>query len=115
MIIRKADKTERFVKNVRGGEGDIIFNDIVLENLLPENLMLCSVITIKQGDSVGKHNHHGESEVFYCLSGQGYVFDQGREVTFFEGDTLLTLYGEYHSIRNENEADLVIVALIISV
>ena len=113
MIVRKNQRTSRVVKNVRGGKGELVFDDVMTPETLPDNIVLCSFITVKKGTGAGQHAHYGESEVFHCISGKGKVYDQGREVDIYPGDTVVTKSGEIHNLVNENDDDFVILAFII--
>lgn len=69
--------------------------------------------TIEPGSSLGWHQHNGDIEVYYILSGRGTVNDNGVETIVGPGDVVVTGDGQYHSIENTGDTTLEFIALII--
>jgi uncharacterized cupin superfamily protein len=57
--------------------------------------------------------HEGEEEIFYIQSGSGLVVEQGVSTRVGPGDAVLTGAGG-HSIENQGEAPLELLAVILS-
>lgn len=97
---------------MRGGDGEVILDHFTKEKL-PPNARLMARITLNKGCSIGYHVHENETENFYFASGNGIVNDNGTQIEVKAGDTLITKSGEGHSVRNDSDSPLVIIATII--
>ena len=62
---------------------------------------------------MGYHEHHGESETYYILSGEGEYDDKGTKRMVKAGDITYTPDGRGHGLINTGDTDLVFMALII--
>lgn len=69
-------KTER-VENMCGGEGHVIIKHILGETELNGKCGLYAEVTLEPGCTLGYHEHLGESETYYILSGEGMYDDNG--------------------------------------
>jgi mannose-6-phosphate isomerase-like protein (cupin superfamily) len=98
---------------MRGGIGDIELTHLVNENILGQSSRLFSVNTIRPGDSIGNHPHHGEKEIYVFLEGQAMVTDDDKQELVFPGDVMVTPDGHSHSVTNTGDVDLVFIALIL--
>ena len=58
--------------------------------------------------------HEGEEEIFYILSGDGLLTEQGVSSHVGPGDAVLTGGGGGHSIENQGELPLEILATILT-
>lgn len=105
-------KTER-VENMAGGKGHVIIRHILGEKELNGKCGLYAEVTIEPGCSLGYHEHHGESETYYILKGQGNYDDNGTIRPVKPGDVTFTPDGRGHGLTNSGEEDLVFMALII--
>ena len=96
-----------------GGKGHVIIEHILSEKEMHTACGLYAKVTIEPGCTLGYHEHEGESETYYILSGKGDYDDNGtvREVT--AGDVTFTTSGHGHALANTGEEDLVFMALII--
>ena len=74
---------------------------------------LFSQITVNPGCSIGYHEHHGESEIFAVMSGNGVFNDNGTEVPVSAGDVLVTKSGDGHGIACAGSCPLELIALIL--
>jgi len=113
MIIKSDERNTRIAEDMRGGKGAITFYDLTNEASRVKHIRLLSEIVVKPGDSVGEHSHEDEAEVFFCLSGEGLVFDDGAYVPFLPGDVHFTTGNNPHGIKNEGTEDLRFLALIV--
>ena len=105
-------KTER-IDNMCGGEGHVIIRRVLDESQLNGKCGLYAEVTLEPGCSLGFHEHHGESETYYILSGQGEYNDNGTTRPVKPGDVTFTPDGQGHDIKNTGKEDLVFIALII--
>lgn len=106
------EKIER-IEKMCGGQGHVIIKHILGEKEMAGRCGLYAEVTLEPGCTLGYHEHHGESETYYILSGQGRYNDNGvsRDVTV--GDITFTPDGCGHGLDNTGDTDLVFMALII--
>ncbi len=100
-------------ENANGGKGQVVIKHILDEKELNGKCRMFAEVTIAPGCSLGYHEHHGESETYYIIRGEGEYSDNGviRRVTV--GDRTFTPDGCGHGIANAGNEDLVFMALII--
>lgn len=103
----------RRVENMAGGKGHVLIKDILGEKELNGKCGLYSEVTIEPGCSLGYHEHHGESETYYILSGKGDYNDNGTVRPVKVGDITYTPNGCGHGLENTGDENLVFMALII--
>lgn len=112
-MVIKNDKQKIDTKvKMRGGEGEAILKHIVDSDKLNHS-RLFSKITLKKGCSIGTHTHLQETEYYYILEGKGVVSEKTLSYTVSPGDVVITGDKESHSIVNNEEEDLVFIALIL--
>lgn len=105
-------KTER-IENMCGGKGHLLIKHLLGEQELNGKCGLYAEVTIEPGCSLGFHEHHGESETYYILKGQGIYSDNGVLRMVKAGDVTFTPDGQGHALTNTEDTDLVFMALII--
>lgn len=71
-------------------------------------------ITVPPGSAMGYHQHVGDYEIYYILEGEGEYNDNGTPVPAHPGDVFKCNDGEYHSIKNVGDSDVVFIALIVA-
>lgn len=71
-------------------------------------------IVLDPGCSIGYHTHEHETEFYYILSGEAVFNDNGEEVLLRAGDIGATGYGEGHSLENQTDAPVELIALIVT-
>ena len=85
--------------------------------MLPEERLggngLFARITVFPGREIDYHEHHGETETYPIIAGEGVYSDNGAERAIHAGDTFFCDDGGGHGIRNTGADDLVFIALII--
>ena len=106
-------KTER-VENMAGGRGHVLIKHILGEEELNGKCRLYAEVTIEPGCSLGYHEHHGESETYYILKGEGNYDDNGTIRPVKAGDRTFTPDGCGHGLSNSGDEDPVFMALIIN-
>jgi mannose-6-phosphate isomerase-like protein (cupin superfamily) len=72
-----------------------------------------SKITLNPGCSIGYHVHENDSELFYFLTGTGVYSDNGQIRTVTAGDVTVCPAGTGHSIANESDELLELIAVIV--
>jgi quercetin dioxygenase-like cupin family protein len=113
MIRRGEDQKITQNTNMRGGDGTVTITAMLNPDELYGKGRLFSRITLEPGCSIGYHVHENEMEAFYVLTGVGDYNDNGQETRIAPGDSTLTLSGEGHSVANNGDDTLELVALIV--
>lgn len=105
-------ETER-IENMCGGDGHVLIKRLLDEKQLNGKCGLYAEVTLEPGCSLGYHEHHGESETYYIISGKGVYSDNGQLHMVQAGDRTFTPDGKGHALTNTGDEDLVFMALII--
>lgn len=103
------------VVNMRGGKGTVEIRRFLEGEEFHGKGRLFGKITIKPGDSIGLHQHVGDCEAFYVLTGNGQYSDNGNLIDITSGDILYVDDGGSHSVENTANCDLELLALILFV
>jgi len=99
-------------KEMRGGKGEVTITNIAMkDNLIHARLM--AYINIPAGASIGEHQHVKEIEYYIILKGMGVVTEDGVEMKVKEKDVVITGGGSTHSIINNGNEELEMIAVII--
>ncbi|MDL2205805.1 cupin domain-containing protein [Eubacteriales bacterium OttesenSCG-928-N13] len=101
------------VKNMCGGQGEVIIEHILGEKELNGKCGLYAQVSIHPGSSLGYHVHHGESETYYILSGEADYDDNGTVRPVKAGDITFTPDGCGHALTPTGDVPVVFMALII--
>lgn len=113
-MVKKTGEMEKELKELmRGGKGTVEVTHIFKQDELKGKCRLCATLTINPGCSIGLHEHVGEEEIFYIISGSGIFNDNGEQKRVTAGEGLLTVGGEKHSIENDGDHPLVLMAVIL--
>ena len=114
MIRRSDDIKERRVQNARGGDNEVIFYDWMKPEDAKGHGRLFSKLVIPPGASIGYHEHSGDFEAFYVISGEATIDDNGKTEVLKAGDMAICKDGEGHGTRNNGSEDLVLIAMIMN-
>ena len=110
-MIRRTQPRE--VKNARGGEGSVVFYDVLEASELNGHGSLYARVVVNPHSSIGWHQHVGNTEPYYILSGKGIFVDNDESRTeVFPGDACLIEVGQWHALENPNDEPLEMMALI---
>ncbi|WP_240985275.1 cupin domain-containing protein [Acididesulfobacillus acetoxydans] len=115
-MIRKASEMRREgVKGLRGGQGKVEITHILEEGKgeFAGKGRLFAKNVLEPGASIGLHEHMGDFEVYFILSGTGTINDNGVKSSVGTGDMVLTRHGESHALENTGDTDLVLLSLIL--
>lgn len=113
MIKKSNEMKNNTIVNMKGGAGEVLQHMILDDSDMAKHSRLFSVMTLKEGCSIGEHQHINETEYYYILSGEGAVKEADGEKNVSAGDVVITGDGESHSIRNTGKEDLVFIAIVI--
>lgn len=101
-------------ENLNGGTGQVVIKYILKEEEMNGKGKMFAEVTIAPGCSLGYHEHHGNSETYYIVKGEGIYSDNGTVRTVVPGDKTFTPSGFGHGMENHGDTDLVFMALIIN-
>ena len=113
MFIQAKNQKTTVRERMRDGSGKVSIRHVVDKENLPENSRLCAVMTLEEGCSIGPHDHTNETEIYYCLEGEGVLDDNGETRPFLPGDVNICGGGSYHAVKNAGEKPLRVLAVII--
>lgn len=102
-------------KDPCGGKGNMKIEKVLSEAELKDKCGLYARVTLHPGDALGYHEHHGNGECYFVLSGTGVYDDNGVTRTIRAGDVTWTPDGTGHGLSNaDGTEDLVFMALIVN-
>jgi Cupin domain. len=112
MISRKGREQIR-KDHICGGNGYILREDLLSPECLGDHCKVFSIISLKPGCEVGYHEHHGDGEAYYLLSGAGVYLDNKNPIPVEYGDVTFCEDGNGHGIKNTGNEDLKFIASIL--
>lgn len=113
MITKEINRTLIEEIDPEKGSGRLTLDKLLLAPNSPKNLRTFAKATLEPGAMVGYHEHFGESESYYILSGVGEYCGDGVITKVGVGDVTFTPNGHGHSIKNIGDTPLEFIALII--
>ena len=113
MIKRSDDMIREIKEQMRGGMGQVTVKHLFMPEEIHGKARLIAHLTLEPGCSIGFHEHVNEEEVFYALSGEVVLNDEGIDQVLYAGDAAMTLGGQSHSLRNESAAKAEVMAIIL--
>ena len=113
MIKRNTDMQKELRERMRDGRGTVEILHVFRKEELHGASRLFAHLRVPPGASIGYHEHHGEEEIFYILSGSAAVNDNGAAVTVGPGDAVRTVSGTGHAIENTGTGPLELMAVIL--
>ena len=113
-MVRK--KSEQAIEhtNIRGGIGEVEMQKILngADEMYGKGRMF-SHITVAPHSGIGYHEHDGDTEIYYVLSGKAAYNDNGTITTIEKGDVTFTPSGFGHGVDNKSDEPVELIALII--
>lgn len=100
-------------ENVNGGAGYVLMEALLNEEERAEHCRIFSQVTIHPGCELGYHEHHGETETYYVLSGSATYIDNDKEYEIKAGDVTFCKDGDGHGIKNHGTEPIIFVALVL--
>jgi putative mannose-6-phosphate isomerase len=114
MIKKKEQCAVEHKAHAFGAEGNIHICSLVSgRGELNEKGRAFAHTSVDVGAGIGYHEHHGETEWFHILSGEGEFCDNGTWQPVRAGDVTVTPDGCGHALRNTGSVPLEFVALIL--
>ncbi len=114
-MIVKGDSVQLFSEGVpRAGRGTIKGYRYLTAEEMKNKTTGFYINELMPGSEIGFHQHLGNEEVYFILSGKGVVNDNGVESEVKAGDMVFTQSGESHGMKNIGEENLKFAAFIIN-
>ena len=101
------------VEHVNGGAGFITREQLVSSEEVGEACRMYAKISVLPNCEIGYHEHHGETESYFILSGHGMYDDNGKAYPAEPGDLFLCKDGDGHGLKNTGTEELTFMALIL--
>ena len=96
------------------GVGEVLIEKI-LDEELADKCGLYARVTIPAGSVLGYHEHHGNGESYFVLSGEAIYDDNGVKRTIKAGDSTWTPDDSGHGVDNsQGREPIVFMALIVN-
>lgn len=114
-MIRKAEECKvEYREHMRDGNGTVQITNLIASNAeLNDKGRLFGKITLNPGCSIGYHVHEKDSELFYILKGTAKYMDGDTEKVVTAGDVTVCPAGTGHSIANDTDEVVELVAVIV--
>lgn len=113
-MIKRAEAMVRELKEqMRGGKGTVAITHLFSQDEIGGKARLIAKIELEPGCSIGFHEHQNEEEIFYIISGQATLDDQGEVSQLDPGDAAITKGGQSHSLSNNSDKLLTVMAVIL--
>ncbi|MDD4583427.1 MAG: cupin domain-containing protein [Eubacteriales bacterium] len=107
-------RSKMIVKTNTAGEKDaVIFESANTPEELLNKCSLFGRMTLKPGCRVGYHQHVGDIESYYIISGKGIYTCEGVKTEVGDGDMAYCRNGEFHDLICTGEENLVVMTLIV--
>ena len=104
-----------YEENPCGGKGTMKIEKLLDSVQMDGKCGLYARVTLPPGAELGYHEHHGNSEAYFILSGTGVYDDNGAKRTVKAGNVTWTPDGSGHGLSNaDGTEDIVFMALIIN-
>ena len=114
MVRRSNECSVENREHMRDGNGTVILTNLAASPAeLNDKGRLFAKITLNPGCSIGYHVHEKDSELFYFISGTGVYSDNGEIKAVSAGDVAICPAGTGHSIANESDEVLELIAVIV--
>lgn len=110
-MVRKAKI--KVVEGLKGGVGKLEMHHILEPEELNGHGRLYALVRMEPHSSIGYHEHMGETEPYYVLSGHGIFIDNDKNrIPVGPDDVCLIECGQGHGFENDSEEELVMMALV---
>lgn len=113
MFKKAAEMGVTLEPNLKGGRDTTRVVDILTKEEMAGTGRLFGVSIIPVGGSIGYHQHTGDFEVYYILSGKARVTLDGQVRELGPGDMTMCEDGHTHGIENIGDEELRYIAVIL--
>lgn len=111
MIRYQKDMIHGGEENPAGGTGRFTSETLFTSEEMAGKTGMFATVTLEPGSIVGEHLHTEESEVYYILSGEAVMVEDGKRYPVSAGDAELCPAGHSHGMENNTDKPVVFLAL----
>ena len=86
---------------------------LITEAQMGEHCTMFHNVTIPVDCELGYHEHHGNTEAYYMLTGKGLYTDDDKQYEIEAGDVVFCEEGHGHGLKNTGDVDISFVALVL--
>lgn len=97
--------------NDHGGEGPIVFRRIFHDSDFNSAIDFIDYTVIPPASSIGRHQHNGNEEVYFVVSGSPLMSVNGQQIRLNAGGFSVVRSGEWHELVNDTAADVSILVV----
>ncbi|HBA62328.1 MAG TPA: cupin domain-containing protein [Lachnospiraceae bacterium] len=112
-MTRAEERATERVEHANGGTGHLLKEMLLTREQMGEGCRMFARVTLEEGCELGYHEHHGETETYYILSGHGIYNDNGTEIEVGPGDVTFCADGCGHGLKNTGTEEIAFIALIL--
>lgn len=113
MMIKKENIKKIKLEKPRNGQGIMFLNAYLSNNELQNSMTGFNMMELQECGEIGYHQHKGDEEIYFIISGKGIVKDNGVEMEVGEGDLIYTKDEEWHGLKNIGNEALKFIAFIV--
>ena len=100
-------------ERVNGGAGFITKEELITPEQRGEYCRMFHRVSLLPNCEIGHHEHYGEAEAYYFLTGSGMYEEDGVAIPVQAGDVTFCDDGHGHGVKNTGTEELSFVAMII--
>ena len=115
MIIRANEAKTNKIEKPRGGAGIMNALEYLGNTAIKSKLSGFNIMVLGVNSEIGYHQHVDNEEVYFILSGQAIVKDDGNEYEVGEGDLIFTGDGSFHGLKNIGDVPVKFAAFIVGI
>jgi quercetin dioxygenase-like cupin family protein len=107
--IDSVDAVERW--NDHGGQGSILFRRIFEESDFNCAIDFVDYTIIPPGSTIGRHEHHGNEEIYFVVSGSPLMRVKDETSRLCSGSFSVVRSGEWHELVNDTASKVEILVV----
>ena len=88
-------------RNEHGGSGSIFFQRILDSVDFQSPIDFIDYTHVLPGSSIGRHEHHGNEEIYFIAAGTPLMRVNGEEARLRRGSLAVVRDGEWHELVND--------------
>jgi mannose-6-phosphate isomerase-like protein (cupin superfamily) len=100
--------------NEHNGSGAILFRRILDSSQFESPIDFIDYTRILPGSSIGRHEHHGNEEVYFIARGTPLMRVAGSEARLHPGSFSIVRSGEWHELVNDTKDEVEILVVQVS-
>lgn len=97
--------------NEHGGSGDIVFRRLLERTSFSAPIDFVDYTIVPPGSVIGRHQHVGNDEMYFIVSGEPRIQVNDEETRFGPGGLSVVRDGQSHSLTNDTDRDVIILVV----